>query len=189
MYISCIHNQDLPQMVSNLSITYIEDGLAPSSQTIRSLLRTPGWQIQVEKCPEHSFNFTNVCILENIHFVDESTMYIGMYSPTIHQRSCHWIIKTLLGNPLSGIRLWLYLYAEICYIVPNQALKVLAGKPYWRGRISTVDLLVLTSLDQLLFILKLYFSFNTKQPILMRRSIVLSHPLQLGFPGFSVCIF
>jgi hypothetical protein len=32
-----------------------------------------------------------------------------------------------------------------------------------KGRISTVDLLVLTSLDQLLFKLKLYFSFLTKQ--------------------------
>jgi hypothetical protein len=37
-----------------------------------------------------------------------------------------------------------------------------------RGRISTVDLLVLTSLDHVLFKLKLHFSFFTKQPILMR---------------------
>ncbi len=56
-----------------------------------------------------------------------------------------------------------------------------AGKPYWR--ISTIDLLVLTSLDQLLFILKLYISIFTKQPILMRRSIVLSLPLQEEIPG------
>ncbi len=49
MYICCIHNKNLPQMLSNLSITYIEDGLAPSNQTIGSLLRTPGWQSQVEK--------------------------------------------------------------------------------------------------------------------------------------------
>ncbi len=34
-----------------------------------------------------------------------------------------------------------------------------AGKPYWRGSISTVDLLVLTSLDQLLWELKLNFPF------------------------------
>ncbi len=32
-----------------------------------------------------------------------------------------------------------------------------AGKPYWRGRLSTVDLLVLTSLHQLLFILIIFF--------------------------------
>jgi hypothetical protein len=50
------------------------------------------------------------------------------------------------------------------------------------GRISTVDLLVLTSLDQVLFILKLYFSFFTKQPILMRRSTVRILPRQLVFP-------
>jgi len=40
------------------------------------------------------------------------------------------------------------------------------------------DLLVLTSLYQLLFKLKLYFSFFTKQPTLMRRSTVLILPLQ-----------
>ncbi len=52
------------------------------------------------------------------------------------------------------------------------------GKLYRRGRISSVDLLVLTSLDQLLFILKLCISIFTKQPILMRRSTVLSILLQ-----------
>jgi hypothetical protein len=46
-----------------------------------------------------------------------------------------------------------------------------------RGRISTVDLLVLASLDQLLIKLKLYFSFFTKQPMLMRRPTVLILPL------------
>jgi hypothetical protein len=38
----------------------------------------------------------------------------------------------------------------------------IAGKAYLRGRISTVDLLVLTSLDEVLFNLKLYFPFFTK---------------------------
>ncbi len=32
-----------------------------------------------------------------------------------------------------------------------------AGKSYWRGRLSTVDLLVLTSLDQLLFAVMIFF--------------------------------
>ena len=31
--------------------------------------------------------------------------------------------------------------------------------PYWRGRLSTVDLLVLTNLKQLLFLLKILFTF------------------------------
>jgi hypothetical protein len=39
------------------------------------------------------------------------------------------------------------------------------------GRLSTVDLLVLTSLDKLVFELKI-FSFFTKQATLMRRSTV-----------------
>ncbi len=61
---------------------------------------------------------------------------------------------------------------------PFEIMNGQPGKPYWRRRISTVDLLVLTSLDQLLFILKILFTFFTKQPTLMGRSTVLSLPLQ-----------
>jgi len=56
-------------------------------------------------------------------------------------------------------------------------------KSYRRGKLSTVDLLVLTSLVQLLFILKIFFTFFTKQVTLMRRSTVQSLPPQLVFPG------
>jgi hypothetical protein len=51
------------------------------------------------------------------------------------------------------------------------------------GSFSTVDLLVLVSLDQLLFILRMFVNLFTKQANLMRRSIVLSLSLQLVFPG------
>jgi len=51
------------------------------------------------------------------------------------------------------------------------------------GWISTVDLLVLTSLDQIVFIMKILFTFVTKQVVFMRRSIVLS-PLQLAVPAY-----
>ncbi len=50
-------------------------------------------------------------------------------------------------------------------------------------RISTINLLILTSLDQLLLIMKILFKCFTRQAILMRRSIVLSLPLQLVVPG------
>jgi len=56
-----------------------------------------------------------------------------------------------------------------------------AGKSYRGGRLSTVDLLVLTRLDQLIFILKILFTSVTKQATLMRRSTVLILPLQLVF--------
>jgi hypothetical protein len=55
------------------------------------------------------------------------------------------------------------------------------GKSYRGGRLNTVDLLVLTSLDQLGFILKILFSFFTKQATW--RSTVLSLPPQLVFPA------
>ncbi len=60
------------------------------------------------------------------------------------------------------------------------------GKSYWRGRLSTVDLLVLTSLDQLLLYWKLWFTFFTKQASLLRRSIVLILPPQLVFLGVPI---
>jgi hypothetical protein len=46
------------------------------------------------------------------------------------------------------------------------------------GRISTVDLPVLTSTDQLLLMLKKVFFLFTKQAILMRRLPVQSLPLR-----------
>jgi hypothetical protein len=55
------------------------------------------------------------------------------------------------------------------------------GKYYWRGSLSTVDLLVQTSLDQVLSILKILFSYITKEATLVRKSIVLSLPFQLVF--------
>ncbi len=61
-------------------------------------------------------------------------------------------------------------------------LKVKSRNPYWGGRISTMDLLVLITSDQLAFTEKMV-SFLHKQAMLRRRSTVLSHPHQLEFPG------
>ena len=57
-----------------------------------------------------------------------------------------------------------------------------AWKPYQRGTISTVGLLVIRCLDQLLYILEILYTFLTKQVTLMRRSTVLILPPQLVFP-------
>jgi hypothetical protein len=48
-----------------------------------------------------------------------------------------------------------------------------------------VDLLVLTSLDQLLLLLLTSFTFFTKRATRIRRSTVLSIPFQLVFPRFD----
>jgi hypothetical protein len=71
-------------------------------------------------------------------------------------------------------------------LLARSQLNAEPGKPYWRGKLNTVDLLVLTSLYQLLFILKILFSYVTKQAALMRRSTVLSLPFQLAFPGWTL---
>jgi hypothetical protein len=54
-----------------------------------------------------------------------------------------------------------------------------------KGRLSTVGLLVPTNLYQMLFLLKILFAFGTKRATLMRRSTVLSLPIQLVFPAFT----
>jgi hypothetical protein len=53
------------------------------------------------------------------------------------------------------------------------------------GRLSTADILILTSLEQLLLTFQTLFTLFTKQATLMRRSTVLSLPLQVVFPGLS----
>ncbi len=56
---------------------------------------------------------------------------------------------------------------------------LLSRAPLLKGSLSKVDLLVLTSLDQLIFTLQMLFTFVTKQAALMTRSIVLSLSVQL----------
>jgi hypothetical protein len=55
--------------------------------------------------------------------------------------------------------------------------------PCRRGKLGTVDLLALPSLDEVVLILKMLFTSFMRQAILMRRSTVLSRPLKLMFPG------
>ncbi len=58
-----------------------------------------------------------------------------------------------------------------------------AGNPYRSGRISTVDLLLLTSLDKLLFVLKILFSFFYKTSYSNEEvNRIECAPLQLVFP-------
>jgi len=56
------------------------------------------------------------------------------------------------STPCPWLKSWLC-PIKACYM----KLKAKPGKPYWRGKISTVDFLVQTSLDQLLFLLELCF--------------------------------
>jgi hypothetical protein len=78
-------------------------------------------------------------------------------------------------------------YRPLVYLAISWQAKSLGrvkpGNPYWRGRLSTVDLLALTSLDQLLFIMQTLCTFLQNKATLMRRSTVPSLPLQLVFLG------
>ncbi len=60
---------------------------------------------------------------------------------------------------------------------------ITARKSNWRGRFSTIDLLLLTSLDQLLLKLKTLFTFLTGYP---NEEVNSTEPsLQLVFPDYS----
>jgi len=54
--------------------------------------------------------------------------------------------------------------------------------PYWSGRLCTFDLLVITSFDEVLFILKILFPLFTKQATLTKRSTSLKVPWLILLP-------
>jgi hypothetical protein len=64
-------------------------------------------------------------------------------------------------------------------VCPNQ------GSLAEKGRISTIDLLFWQLVKSTPFYTEKLFGFITKQANLMRRSIVLSLPIQLVFPARS----
>ncbi len=79
------------------------------------------------------------------------------------------------GKPEQKIQ---YMFTLSMWILRALWLLV-TGNPYWSGRISTDDLHVLTTSVQLLLkIIKYFCMFFTKQVVSMRRSTVLSLPLQ-----------
>ncbi len=101
----------------------------------------------------------------------------------------HW--QSLLAKTVGSIVPWL----RLPYLPwPHSTNRIISfgivlhrwsrpGNPYWRGRLSTVDLLALTSLDQQLFTLRILFTFFTNQATSTRRSTVLSLFPQLVFPA------
>jgi hypothetical protein len=82
-------------------------------------------------------------------------------------------------GPLFSCRLFVHSLRFLLYYLTCQDGYLKPGNTIWRGRLSTVDLLVLTSLDELLFILKILLTFVTKHATLMRRSTVLNLPVRV----------
>jgi len=62
-----------------------------------------------------------------------------------------------------------------------------AGNPYWRGRISTIELLILTSSNQLLFVLKLCIYNLFYETSYLNKEVNCTEPFPLveDFPGVS----
>jgi hypothetical protein len=92
-----------------------------------------------------------------------------------------YISLNLLIN-LVQLILWLQL-APYLFSYRNRFWQLLTWSPYWRGRLSTIGLLVLTSSYLFILILNMLFLFATKQARLARSSTVPSLPLQIVFPG------
>jgi hypothetical protein len=64
----------------------------------------------------------------------------------------------------------------------------MSGNPYWRGRLSTFDHLILTGLDQLLLILHTLFTFLQKQATLNEEVNLTEPPPQLELPTLVLAL-
>jgi hypothetical protein len=106
----------------------------------------------------------------------------------INERACQKVLRgTLLAH---GCHFKAYLsilrhvntactFWPIFYCLRFEGLLLhIPRNPYWKESFGAIELLVLTSLDQLVLILKKIVYIFTKQSTLMRRSSVLSLPLQ-----------
>ncbi len=74
-----------------------------------------------------------------------------------------------------------------CLLLTAQLVE--PGNPYWRERISTIELRVISLFWSAASDIVNIIYFFTKQTILMWRSSVLSLPFQLGFPGRTMRLF
>ncbi len=115
-------------------------------------------------CPEHHCRKTVLCVIVLV------TASVNKYKSDCQVIQTNYIFHKLVWKATMGV---------------ESSTKVIPGMSYWKGRLSTVDLLVSTCLNQLLFTLKILFSLFKKQANLIWRSIVLSLPPQLVFPGYS----
>ncbi len=79
--------------------------------------------------------------------------------PSIHSCYNHAKCAVVLDIYEEASAEWLACCVFMSMTLKNIHLSYPAWISYWRGRISTIDLLVRTGSDQLLFILKKYFSF------------------------------
>jgi len=89
--------------------------------------------------------------------------------------------KTAITSTVSATKLFTVIFIPFASKLTYSSLS--AGDPCRRGRLCTVDHLVVTSLDQL------YHLLFTKQASLMMRSIVQSLPHHLVFPSVSHVVY
>jgi hypothetical protein len=116
-------------------------------------------------CDIHLFKVTSGLYYKHVMIVNDDSIVIS-----------DWSFK-LIDNPrvvIHNLHRFIIQATDVSVIVDS-------GKSYWGERLSTLYLLVLTSLYQLVLILKILFSFFTKQATLMRRSTILNLPPQFVF--------
>ncbi len=72
---------------------------------------------------------------------------------------CWVLLCWVLWRHYNAMKRSLICFYFLLYSPSQIRVKGLGKEPYWRGRLSTVDLLVLTSLDRHIFILKILIVF------------------------------
>ncbi len=127
--------------------------------------------------------------LEHILSVRKKSNNIGPSGFRILWNKSFYVLITLLENKLECLWMSDSFRAGAFSLSGFFIKRVGPEKSYSRERFRTADFLLLTSLYQLLFLMKIIFIFFTKRATLISWSIVLSLPFQLVFPGWFQALF
>ncbi len=155
-------NCSIGQYVKCHSTKWVTFGLEDSlSNVIVSNDNSPIRQLAECQCAKWHFSYKTVC-------------QMSFYKVTI-------VLWGSMSNVILPNDIWFIRQYVKCHFV-NWPLPFFSDlsptlkprNPHWRGSLSTVDLLALTSFNQVIFI----FTFDTKQTTLIRKLTVLSLPLQ-----------
>jgi len=107
------------------------------------------------QCSKRQF----VLLVQVILMTETSVLVVWAPSLTSSEKSAGCEFSIFWHIVIWVIVVWQIVTAQAAMVDdPKRSFSINAGNSYWRGRFSTVNLLILTSLDQLLLIFQALFS-------------------------------
>ncbi len=126
-------------------------------ETLFSLMKRSSL-LKMSKISPKSFEHIFIIFSKLDHVIAMKELFTIRKQPSLSIRQCKLTLKCLKWfNLINFFTTFTSIFLKgFNFLTKYKSLPVYydwseAGKPYWRGRISTVDLLVLISWDQLLF--------------------------------------